>query len=97
MAYNVLTMSTKKKCAVCSRQARRQCPAFDGFICTAWGLSDGKQAKRAHYGLIKNRFRELRDGTISWSDIMREDWGAGVWGEEVLEDGLSLSRVCGYS
>lgn len=31
-------------------------------------------AKRSHYGFIKKTFRELRDGTKSWSEITREDW-----------------------
>ncbi len=42
--------------------------------CSAFGLSDGREAKRKHYGFIKKTFRELRDGVMSWSDIMREDW-----------------------
>lgn len=41
---------------------------------SAFKSSDGKEAKRANYGFIKKTFRELKDGTKSWSDITREDW-----------------------
>ncbi|MHA1813162.1 MAG: HNH endonuclease [Candidatus Thorarchaeota archaeon] len=40
----------------------------------AFGLPDGILAKKRCYGFIKKRFRELRDGLMSWSDIVREDW-----------------------
>jgi ribosomal protein S27AE len=39
----------------------------------ASGASDGKEAKAQSYGLIKNKFRELKSGVISWSEITRED------------------------
>ncbi len=35
--------------------------------------ADGKEAKKQSYGLIKNKFRELKSGAISWSEITRED------------------------
>ncbi|MDD3302101.1 MAG: HNH endonuclease [Candidatus Gracilibacteria bacterium] len=38
------------------------------------GYTDGTEAKKKAYGFIKNKFRELQNGTISWSDITREDW-----------------------
>lgn len=41
---------------------------------SAFSADDGKQAKSEHYGFIKKTFRELKDGTKSWSDITREDW-----------------------
>jgi len=41
---------------------------------SAFGVSDGKEAKRQHYGFIKQTFRELKSGVKSWSDITREDW-----------------------
>ena len=34
---------------------------------------DNETAKKNYYGLIKNKFRELQSGKISWSDIIRED------------------------
>lgn len=40
----------------------------------ASGLSDGMQAKKQHYGLIKQKFQQLKSGLISWSEITREDW-----------------------
>jgi len=40
----------------------------------AFNSSDGKEAKRKHYGFIKKTFRELKSGTKSWSGITREDW-----------------------
>jgi len=40
----------------------------------AFGASDGKEAKREHYGFIKETFRELKSGAKSWSEITREDW-----------------------
>lgn len=33
----------------------------------------GPDAKKESYGFIKKKFRALKDGTISWSDITRED------------------------
>jgi hypothetical protein len=39
----------------------------------ASGAADGKEAKAVSYGLIKNKFRELKSGKISWSEITRED------------------------
>lgn len=45
------------------------------IICrSAYKVSDGKEAKKKHYGFIKKTFRELKSGTISWSEITREDW-----------------------
>jgi len=40
----------------------------------AFSVSDGKEAKRLHYGFIKQTFRELKSGVKSWSEITREDW-----------------------
>jgi 5-methylcytosine-specific restriction endonuclease McrA len=37
------------------------------------GFKDGSEAKKKDYGFIKVKFRQLRDGEISWSDILRED------------------------
>lgn len=39
----------------------------------ASGATNGKEAKAQSYGLIKNKFRELKTGKISWSEITRED------------------------
>jgi hypothetical protein len=36
-------------------------------------IVDGKESKAQSYGLIKNKFRELKSGAISWSEITRED------------------------
>ncbi|MEG8946409.1 HNH endonuclease [Rosettibacter firmus] len=40
----------------------------------SFGIPDGKEAKRQHYGFIKQTFRELKNGVKSWSEITREDW-----------------------
>ena len=40
----------------------------------AFAAADGKEAKKQHYGFIKNTFRELKSGVKSWSEITREDW-----------------------
>jgi len=40
----------------------------------AFSLSDGVEVKGKHYGFIKEKFRELKNGIISWSEITREDW-----------------------
>jgi ribosomal protein L37AE/L43A len=40
----------------------------------AFAAQDGKAAKAQHYGFIKKTFKELRNGTKSWSEITREDW-----------------------
>ncbi len=40
----------------------------------AFAAADGKDAKRQHYGFIKNTLRDLQSGTKSWSEITREDW-----------------------
>jgi len=40
----------------------------------AFDVSDGKEAKKQHYGFVKQTFRELKSGTKSWSEITREDW-----------------------
>jgi 5-methylcytosine-specific restriction endonuclease McrA len=39
----------------------------------AFAAKDGKSAKRKHYGFIKNTFRALKNGRMSWSEITRED------------------------
>ncbi len=41
---------------------------------SAMNVPDGKAAKQAHYGFIKKKFRELKEGATKWSDITREDW-----------------------
>jgi ribosomal protein L37AE/L43A len=40
---------------------------------SAMNVPDGKAAKAAHYGFIKNTFRDLKDAVKKWSDITRED------------------------
>jgi 5-methylcytosine-specific restriction endonuclease McrA len=40
----------------------------------AFSTSDGKEAKKRHYGFVKKTFLELKNGTKSWSEITREDW-----------------------
>lgn len=42
---------------------------------------DWLEAKKKAYWFIKNKFRELQNWTISWSDITREDWQF-VWSEK---------------
>lgn len=41
---------------------------------SAFSISDGKQAKKKHYGFIKKTFSQLKSGAKSWSEITREDW-----------------------
>ena len=44
-------------------------------ICaSAFKCANGKEAKKKHYGFIKETFRDLKSGKKSWSDIEREDW-----------------------
>jgi hypothetical protein len=42
--------------------------------CSAFGCANGMEAKKKHYGFIKNTFRDFRTGKKTWSDIEREDW-----------------------
>ncbi len=44
------------------------------IACSAFRCSNGVEAKKHHYGFIKNKFRDLSSGRKSWSDIEREDW-----------------------
>jgi ribosomal protein S27AE len=44
------------------------------IACSSFGLANGQQAKKQHYGFIKNKFKQLCFGQISWSEITREDW-----------------------
>lgn len=30
--------------------------------------------KKQHFGFMKKKFRELKSGAKSWSEITREDW-----------------------
>jgi len=39
----------------------------------AFGAADGKEAKKQHYGFVKDTFRDLKRGVKSWSEITRED------------------------
>jgi 5-methylcytosine-specific restriction endonuclease McrA len=41
---------------------------------SAFSMTDGKEAKKQHYGFIKKTFLELKKGVKSWSEITREDW-----------------------
>ncbi len=34
----------------------------------------GREAKRDHYGFVKQTLRDLQRGRKQWSDILREDW-----------------------
>lgn len=43
------------------------------IVKSAMKTGDNESAKAKHYGMIKNKFRDLKCGKISWSDIMRED------------------------
>jgi len=36
-------------------------------------VQNGEEAKKKHFGFIKDKFEALKDGSISWSDITRED------------------------
>lgn len=43
------------------------------IVKSAMKTEDNQTAKKNHYGMIKNKFRELKSGKISWSAILRED------------------------
>jgi hypothetical protein len=36
----------------------------------AFGVADGREAKKQSYGFIKQTFRELKSGVKSWSEIL---------------------------
>jgi len=40
---------------------------------SAFEVKNGKEAKKKHFGFIKKTFLELKNGSKSWSDIIRED------------------------
>jgi 5-methylcytosine-specific restriction endonuclease McrA len=40
----------------------------------AFSIPDGQKVKSQHYGFIKTKFQELKNGVITWSEITREDW-----------------------
>ncbi len=40
----------------------------------AFSASNGRSAKKQHYGFIKKTFLELKNGAKNWSEITREDW-----------------------
>ena len=44
------------------------------IACSAFRCENGFEAKKKHYGFIKNTFRNLSTGKKSWTDIEREDW-----------------------
>lgn len=48
---------------------------------SSFWYKDWTEAKAKAYGFIKQKFKELRDWVISWSDITREDWEF-VWSEK---------------
>jgi ribosomal protein S27AE len=43
------------------------------IACSAFGAANGKEAKKIAYGFIKNKFQQLQNGVIEWSNIVRED------------------------
>ena len=44
------------------------------IACSAFGCTNGVEAKKKHYGFIRNTLRDLSSGKKTWSDIEREDW-----------------------
>jgi len=40
---------------------------------SAFCIKNGREAKKKHFGFIKKTFLELKNGSKSWSDIIRED------------------------
>ena len=46
----------------------------------------GPEAKREHYGFVKQTLRDLQSGRKQWSDITREEVG----GEEVSQDSIRM-------
>jgi len=75
---------------------------------SAMKVPDGKAAKGAHYGFIKNTFRELKEGVKKWSDITREDWQfvqnkkvciycgstAGLSEEHIVPRSIAINNRC---
>jgi 5-methylcytosine-specific restriction endonuclease McrA len=43
------------------------------IVKSAKKFDDGESAKKNDFGLIHNRFKDLKSGKIVWSDILRED------------------------
>lgn len=43
------------------------------IVKSAMRTGDNGTAKSLYYGMIKNKFRDLKSGKISWSAILRED------------------------
>lgn len=43
------------------------------IVKSAFEHENGESAKRENFGLINNKFKELKTGKIKWSDILRED------------------------
>ena len=54
----------------------------------AFGAADGKEAKKQHYGFVKQTFRELKSGVKSWSEISE-------FGSPVACPGISFSGMTG--
>ncbi len=44
------------------------------IACSAFGCANGVEAKKKHYGFIRNTFRDLSSRRKTWSQIEREDW-----------------------
>lgn len=55
------------------------------IACSAFGCANGVEAKKHHYGFIKNILRDLCLRKKSWSEIEREDW-------QLVES----DKVCAY-
>jgi ribosomal protein S27AE len=57
---------------------------------SAFKASDGKEAKKQHYGFIKKTLRELQSCVKTWSEITREDWQMIEKGKECAYCGTTV-------
>ncbi len=55
------------------------------IACSAFGCANGEEAKKKHYGFIKNTFRDFSSGRKTWSEVEHEDW-------QLVESG----KACAY-
>ncbi len=74
---------------------------------SAFKVDNGVDAKK-QYAFVKTKFRQLQDGTISWSDILREDLqfvesdkaciycgsGENIHKDHIVPRSLSINERC---
>jgi HNH endonuclease len=54
------------------------------IACSVFKCKNAKEAKKYHYGFIKNTLRSLMSGDKKWSSIEREDWQFRYSDEECI-------------